>query len=333
MPYLCANFHDPTLPAWLIIDPVHDFKSLRNNWHTQKEGKMRYFDFESNKWRIASWSDLVELQQKEQGNAVKRVFISHRAVHPSSFDKQKVRLAAQIFNEKTVAALMQDGKTDAAIYVRLVTRLWNIINVQDPNAWIRLNDPDRRPITSVDDPQVQFLLKIADMFESMNDYRGAVRGFGLTRETRRAIVQTLRGLVDMAKYLLELGMKYVLLGHFQSDDLERRFGIYRQRFGGLYLIGYEQVLLAEKLERIKLYDRLNTTPVPIPRHLVDECCSSDFDEDEWAIIDTADTEEKVNLIEVTTLYWFLFSTELLLTPKGLELSTSVVLSAESGIWT
>ena len=229
----------------------------------------------------------MELYEKEKSKDIRRVFISKRAMRPSSFDRQKVALALQIFNEKTVAALKADGKLDTAIFVEYITRMWNILNTRSPSAALRLNDADRAPIKSIADPPVVFLLDLATMFEKMESYRGHNRGLTLTRERKRAVVQTLRGLADMTSYLLEKGMKYVLLGHFLSDRLEGHFGILRQLFGGLYLISFEQVLLGEKLQRLKLYDQLNTTPIAPPEEHDSLCCRDDFDDDEWEIIDSA----------------------------------------------
>ena len=49
----------------------------------------------------------------------------------------------------------------------------------------------------------------------------------LSKETCLAVKHTSLALCDIAKYLLsDLGFSYVLLGKFQSDILESRFGGY-----------------------------------------------------------------------------------------------------------
>ncbi len=92
----------------------------------------------------------------------------------------------------------------------------------------------------------------------------------------------------MASLLLQdQSLKYLLLGYFQSDSLEGEFGIYQQMFGGLYLIAYEQVLLGAKLQRIKLFTKLEvqSNKVNDDEHIDLPCCSSEFSEDEWEAID------------------------------------------------
>lgn len=70
---------------------------------------------------------------------------------------------------------------------------------------------------------------------------------GLTKATFTAFIQTLNALDGLVSYLIgSIGFKYVLLGRIQSDNLERRFGWYRQLHGGNYLISMKQLLLSEK---------------------------------------------------------------------------------------
>ena len=63
-------------------------------------------------------------------------------------------------------------------------------------------------------------------------------------------------MVDLAKTLLSLKMKYVLFGKIQSDGLEGEFGVIRQLSGGNYHISVEQVISSVSLRRLKLYHKL-----------------------------------------------------------------------------
>ena len=66
---------------------------------------------------------------------------------------------------------------------------------------------------------------------------------GLTRETFLALHHTCLALADCASYLLDWkGFNFVLLGHLQSDAIERRFGWLRQMSGANYYISMRQVL-------------------------------------------------------------------------------------------
>ena len=64
------------------------------------------------------------------------------------------------------------------------------------------------------------------------------------------------GIVDLAKTLLALGMKYVSFGKIQSDGLEGEYRVIRQLSGGNYHISVEQVISSVSLRRMKLYHKL-----------------------------------------------------------------------------
>ncbi|CAN7949421.1 unnamed protein product, partial [Ixodes hexagonus] len=75
---------------------------------------------------------------------------------------------------------------------------------------------------------------------------------GLTRETHAALEQTCYSLVKLSQYCLEtLNFKYVLLGKFQTDCPEDRFGRYRQLAGAQYHISARQVFECEKKLRLQ----------------------------------------------------------------------------------
>ena len=83
----------------------------------------------------------------------------------------------------------------------------------------------------------------------------------LTRETYLSYLSlshTVSTMITLIKYLLqECELCYVLLGKFQTDQLESRFGHYRQLSGSNYLVSVQEVLQSEKkLKRkslLKLY--------------------------------------------------------------------------------
>lgn len=69
----------------------------------------------------AKWSDLVALFTTEMASPIKLTKLSYAALYPTNFEKQKVSLVVNVFNEKTIAAL--DGK-DTKVFVENVTKMW-----------------------------------------------------------------------------------------------------------------------------------------------------------------------------------------------------------------
>jgi len=102
-------------------------------------------------------------------------------------------------------------------------------------------------VESVDDWKIQYLLQSADMLEEWKRCGGK----GLSNETFAAWILTLRSLASIAVHLIEThNFKYVLFGKLQSDQLEGRFGIYRQVNGASYFVSVRQILQAEKKLRV-----------------------------------------------------------------------------------
>ena len=73
-----------------------------------------------------------------------------------------------IFHEKTAAFLDLKSYNDVLIFVKAVTKLWNCINVKSKDAWLKLNDEDRKSFESADDRRLESILQLADNFKDMD---------------------------------------------------------------------------------------------------------------------------------------------------------------------
>ena len=63
----------------------------------------------------------MKIYKLEEHSIVKSTKLNYATLYPMNFEKQKVSLAMNIFNEKTVAALFLHKFDDTAIFVRAVT--------------------------------------------------------------------------------------------------------------------------------------------------------------------------------------------------------------------
>ena len=196
---------------------------------------------------------------------MKEAKLSHAALYPTNFEKQKVQLACDIFNEKTVAALEKRNLVDTAIFVKMVTTMWNMINIKSPHAGYRTDDPDRNPFCDKSDERLVYTCKVATTFKRRDNSPKGRRLHSLTADTSNALHQTLSGLVA--------GFKNVLPGKDQSDRIEAEFGIYRQSSGGNYCISTYQVYNGLKLQRIKLYHQLEMSE-KLHISVSDQCCEN-----------------------------------------------------------
>ena len=190
-----------------------------------------------------------------------------------------------------------------AISVKIVTKIWNIINIKLPHARFRTNDPDRNPFRDKSDDRLQYLTKVATTYKTMDISPRGQRMHSLTSDTSNALHRTLTGIVALIKLKLDIGFSYVLPGKYK-DRIEGEFGIYRQNSGENYCISMYQVFNNLKLQQIKLYHQLQmseklyvTTP--------DDCCSSLKDNDEdLEILDSCfESSSHQSDLEISTLYY------------------------------
>ena len=290
-----------------LFDPTHLFKNIRNNWCTEKNQTLQFKDPETKKTFVAKWSDLRKIYKEEtDGSILRETKLDYTTLHPNNFEKQKVQLVVNIFNEKTVAKLQgRNEMIGTYTFVKLVTRMWNILNTKSPESAKRLNDPDREKFTDCQDSRLDFILRMATMFKEMDNSIRGQRVKGLTGETANALHQTLVGMVDLIRLLLEKGHSYVLPGKFSSDRIEAEFGLCRASGGGNYLIGAEQVINSVKLQRLKLYTKLDVD-IDSNDSVIDDCCTFDLldSEQDLDLIDGcfADTEN-LTVSERSSLYY------------------------------
>jgi hypothetical protein len=190
-----------------------------------------------------------------------------------------------------------------AVFVKNVTRMWNILNIKSPRVGKRLRDADRSPIEDPNNPRLEFLLKMATAFKIMDNSLRGKRVRGLTGDTSNALHQILIGMVDLVKTILASGHKYVLTGKIQSDRVEKEFGIYRQSSGGNYFISAEQVISSLQLQRLRLFSKLN---IHVEEDVENDCCSIDLHDskDDLELLENC-FEEASNLstLEKSTLYY------------------------------
>ena len=230
-----SNFRVDGLPPWkgsvysghevfLLNDPVHLFKSIRNNWMTERNGVIS-MNFRGHCF-TGKWREIIELYDCEKTNVIKMTKLSYKAVHPSSVERQKATLMTDVFNEKTVAALRTKDFATSEFLDVLVT-VWNLVNVKSRDAHTRLHDSNRMPFSSVDDDRLAYITDFAVAINEMLGGKGSNRRNSLTSETKTAVVNSFNGLTDVIKQLLSEDHSYVLPGIFQSDRLEGEFGIYR----------------------------------------------------------------------------------------------------------
>ena len=166
--------------------------------------------------KTAKWSHLVKLYQLESGSLVKLSKLNEVAITPKPVERQSVASCLRVFSDETVAGLlnhpgMKDevGVVSTTIFINKVIIFWKIVNVKSLDT---ISDPN--------DPRLDTLLEFGAMCRKMILTTGK-RVKQLTRDTFLAIHQTCNGLVELTRHLLSTTHKYVVLGKFTTDKLEK----------------------------------------------------------------------------------------------------------------
>lgn len=190
-PYICHLPIDSSDRIFMLNDPVHLFKCIRNNWFTEKSRTMT-INFRGRVY-TGKWNDIIKIYEGEKLNVVNRAGLTFEAVYPGPVDRQKVHLMAKVFDDKIVAALRHSNFSETANFLDLFIRCWKMLNIKDKKASIKLNDSDRQPFYSIEDDRLDFLLDVASGVSKMSGSKGYSRHLSLTSETRNAFVNTLKG--------------------------------------------------------------------------------------------------------------------------------------------
>ena len=128
--------------------------------------------------------------------------LDHKTLFPNNFEKEKVYLVVNVFNEKTCVALAKMEMEGTRIFVENVTKMWKILNINSPNAVRNLNDKDREPVKDPHDARLKCLEDLGTSFKKMDNSAVDNRIRGLTFDTTNALHQPLKGIADLIRTLL-----------------------------------------------------------------------------------------------------------------------------------
>ena len=139
------------------------------------------------------------------------------------------------FSEKTYApVLLKDF--DSARFIQICGRFFRICNVRcinkDPSNFFA-SEKEIRCVT-----QLHWLSAFAKAMNNSN----------ISRDTRSALNRYVDNITHLCTRLLSSpDYEYVLLGRYQSDDVERLFSKLRQKVGGGYFITHQQASHATRI--------------------------------------------------------------------------------------
>jgi len=284
---------------YLIFDPTHLMKNIRNNWLNEKERKIEIYLPEKQSTVLAKWTDVSNIYLQEENNIVRQTALTKLAIYPSAIERQKVQLVLQVFHDKTVSALKIAGFSDTSEFVSTFLKMWKILNNKDCFAYQRLNDVDRKPPSKENDEPLKYLKSLSACIKKSRTLHASKRHF-FTSQTCSALTNSLDALAELSEWLLSLDdCKYILLGQFQSDSLEGEFGVYRSMSGGSFYINLNQLLSSARLREVQLFFEMDID-VPASQRFCDEKLQGVH----YEFIDNCLAKsEEISSIECSTLFY------------------------------
>ena len=206
---------------------------------------------------------MLKLYLNERSNIIKTApKLSQKVLFPSSFERQNVKYVLALFNEFTIAGLKSQSASNfngTIEFLQCILKWWNIVNVKTLFKGQAKRLSEATAITEEHHDNILFLKKFClwlDEWENISvpSYENTpIKGRvgKLTKETLFALRHTSATLIECTSYLLnELEYSYILLGKFQTDQLENRFGLYRRMSGCNYNVSVSQILESEKTLKI-----------------------------------------------------------------------------------
>jgi hypothetical protein len=263
---------------------------------TEKTGQLQFLH--NGELTLAKWSDLETLYKTESASLLKLSKLTAKSVYPKPIERQSVQFCLSVFCEETVAAFRTHPDIEnkdfegTAVFIEKIISFWSVVNVKAPGAGVRFRNELRGEIHSIDDQQLKLLRDTADLAKFMKPT--GKRFKQLTLDTSTAIEHTCYGLIDLVETLLNTGSKYVLLGWFSTDPLEKAFSKLRQGSGGTYFINAKSVTEKIHIQHTKLILQLDIPVNGVDGHICDICCR-DVSTDEKELLDNLhDLESSVN---------------------------------------
>ena len=257
--FLCGGDLKPFAPnplnrslnLFILIDPTHTLKNLFNNFQ-----KSRGFVIPPGGSFGPYSPKFLHIRQLYELESLKMLRMAHKltttCLQPTNIQRTSAKLTFSVFDESTASAMKyyslheQKQWVDTASFLQDMSILFKIVNVKNSKVGFSKRDIYRQPILSPTDEKLQLLKDYADFFRTWKDSKSA----GLTHETFTACILMCEALPSLARHLLDSGFNYVLLGHMQTDELEHRFGRYRQLCGANYFISVKQLMESEKKLKI-----------------------------------------------------------------------------------
>ena len=237
--YKTKNLFAPGRYIFFISDPPHLIKTARNCLSNSGAGRATRFMWNNGFYIL--WNHIYEVFLDDRNNHLHLLEkLSYEHMKLSSYSVMSVKLAAQVLSS-TVSTVLQNHAPPyahgTAVFCSMMDKFFDIMNIRNKTETTTKSKPFLKPFDSVNDDRFDwlkntFLPYFENWLQSIENRPGeytanAKSNMFISWQTHEGIKITCNSVIELVKYLLNHGVKYVLTERFCQDPLENYFG--RQR--------------------------------------------------------------------------------------------------------
>ncbi|KAK3910767.1 Transposable element P transposase [Frankliniella fusca] len=262
-------------PMFLITDPVHIVKSLRNNFSNSFSHKKTREMWKNG--QIMSWAVIENVFYMTRSSKFLDLKLTKAHIKLTSHSCMKVIFAVQVMSLSMVKAIeyFKEELTsknlcveEVQTFIKLVNDWFDCLNGNSDPKGKRIKENDNlQPYIDINDPR--FTLLTDKVLHFFNEWHKDVmnRPGKYTKDRREkmfismltfeSLHTTTLSFIAIVKFLLEAGVSHVDARKLNQDKLEQFFGKLRMSFGG-----NRNPTASEAIQKIFIIDQLDDAARP-----------------------------------------------------------------------
>lgn len=214
-----------------FFDPPHALKAVHNNFQANNI----IVDTKNISWSYVE--TLYNIDKSKDNRLVPKLTESH--IHPTNFEKMKVKFASQILSCTVSSALktyisigtLPEDAADIAQFIENIDKLFDMFN-----SLIKEHVKECKKAFEATDFQIQFLLYMKQYLSTITIYSKLGNDITNKVKTFKLWISNINSLLQLWSYLQSTmpDIKYLFMRRFNQDPVEHFFGQVRSLNGNAF---------------------------------------------------------------------------------------------------
>lgn len=238
--YKTKNNYMRDRDIFFFSDVPHLIKTVRNNLFNSGSGKHTRYLWLNQKHLL--WKHITDVFDRDVAVQLRRSKLTYDHIFLTASSTMNVRLAAQVLSSSVGKVMLEYGGeecTETAGFIIKMDTFFDCLNVRSLDEGVKKRKKNLLPFKDLDDERFTFLKDFLDFLFSWKsavlnrpgNFTPAERAkMFLSPQTFKGLCMTIKSFLEVGRFLLENGVKFLLTNKFCQDPLEKHFG--RQRCFG-----------------------------------------------------------------------------------------------------